>query len=308
MQEIYGRAFASTKVIRITYRCNAFCRFCNILPTNKKDPEIKNIKKRLKGIASSGGKRVAFSGGEPTLCKKLPHLIQYAFDCGIKQLELQTNGLLLADENYVKRLKTAGLKEIFFAFHSHIPEIYDKAVGVQGAYYKSVQAVDNLINHGMQVVFNPVVTSFTYKHLPAYINYLKQRFPAVKFLSLSVIQPHGLAWQHKQLIPRLCDIHPYLEKALAVAADNGLYVINPYCGVPFCIGSWYNHLFRCPEFCANYCYIKAGLNPPGDNNKIKTDICQECDLEKYCNGVWKNYVKIYPHPQLKPVSLKNIKQ
>ena len=41
--------------------------------------------------------------------------------------------------------------------------------------------------------------------------------------------------------------------------------------------------------------------------KIKGEQCKECKYDKLCEGVWKNYGKIYGLSELKPVSGEKVK-
>ncbi|MCX5726100.1 MAG: radical SAM protein, partial [Candidatus Saganbacteria bacterium] len=118
-------AFYNTLVIPVTYRCNLNCKYCYAPHTNRADMTLDEIKKT---IIAHNGKAIAISGGEPTLRDDLLEIIAIAKGAG-KKTVLLTNGLKLADLEYVKSLKASGIDQIFFSFDSFSEDFYDKFKG-----------------------------------------------------------------------------------------------------------------------------------------------------------------------------------
>ena len=57
---------------------------------------------------------VQLSGGEPTVRDDLPEIVAYAKEVGCKYVQLNSNGLRLAeDEDFTRRLAEAGLSFVF---------------------------------------------------------------------------------------------------------------------------------------------------------------------------------------------------
>jgi len=295
-------------LLRLGLACNADCLFCNVpsesyplqeMSTPQAKAEIDHL------LSLDEELKLDITGGEPTLRKDLEELIQYASRKGVKIIEIQTNGILLADKEYAKRLKLAGLNQAFVALHSSYPQIHDCLVGKKNAFNKCIEGINNLLESNVKVFLNPVITTKNYKNLPEYIHYIKDQFPGIKSMSLSVIQPRGRAENNKYLVPRYDIISPYMKKALILAKERGLPVYNPYCGVPLCIGGWHNYLKDCFEYCQNLTELKLGFEKTSFNSdKIKGPGCCKCDLNNFCNGVWKEYVEIHSFSGLKPVRLK----
>ncbi|TSA45274.1 radical SAM protein [bacterium] len=298
-------------VVRLGSRCNAKCLFCNVpaesydLPKAVSAEEIKteiaNLVNKQKNL------KISISGGEPTINKDLPEIIKFAKDNGIQTVEIQTNAILLRDKNFVKTLKKAGLDKAFVAFHSYVPEIHDYLVGRKGAYADCLAGIKNLVAEKIKVDLNPVVTSRSYKELPGYIRFVKKEMPEVKRVSLSVIQPRGRAWNNRNLVPRYGLISPYVKKTLELGKQMGIEIFNPYCGLPFCMGNWWKYLNNCAEFtekhlgCNQLNFVKTNVCPP--DYKIKACQCLVCDLERFCNGVWKEYAEIHSLSDLKPIAM-----
>ena len=296
-------------LLRLDSKCNAQCLFCNV------PPELYKLKKMSTSQARSEIDRLLsmdkelrldITGGEPTLRRDLVELIKYASKKGIKTIQVQTNGILLADKEYVERLKGAGLNKAFVALHSSNPAIHDYLVGIKGAFRKCVAGIKNLLEFNIEVVLNPVVTTKSYRFLPHYIEFLHNHFPQIKLISLSVIQPRGRGWNNRYLVPRYKNMDLYIRNTLYLAKKCNLIVRNPYCGVPLCIGGWYQCLEYCSDYCINRSRLKFGFRSDQLSlGKIKGLHCSICDLNNFCNGTWKEYALIYPLSDLKPIKRQN---
>ncbi len=296
------------RLLRLNLACNANCLFCNVPPESYPLQEMSTQQAKSeidRLIALDKELRLDITGGEPTLRGDLEELIEYASKKGAKVIEIQTNGILLANKEYVKKLKLAGLGKAFLALHSCYPEIHDFLVGRKGAFEKCVTGIKNLLKAGVEVILNPVITVKNYECLPDYIKFIKNNFPRIKSVSLSVVQPRGRAGNNKYLIPRYKVISSHIRKALTLAKKYGLIIYNPYCGVPLCIGGWHRYPEQCVEYCENLLKSKSGFGEDDFNaDKVKSPDCCKCDLNNFCNGVWKEYAAIYSFSDLKPVRLK----
>lgn len=275
-------------ITRLTTKCNEKCLFCNV-PPNSIEPHgieysiefIKNLKK---------GSYLEISGGEPTLCKELPDVINYAFNRGM-DVEIQTNAIALADKSKVAELQKAGLKYAFVSFHSHLPEIHDFLTGVKGSCEKTISGIKNLVDCGIETTVNMVLTIVNYKNLDEYVYFVYKEL-GVKNISLSVMQPRKFN-KHK-LIPEYSVLDEDVKNAVRMAEKINVKISNPVCGLPFCFGGWEKY----PELSLEYQMGKYGF--PFDKDKIKTQKCASCQAGKYCAGVWKEYLDLYSDETLQP--------
>jgi len=70
---------------------------------------------------------IAFSGGEPTLREDLFELVKFVADeYPLKSTALMTNGLKLADPNYVKKIKESSLIRVIFSFNGFSDKDYEE--------------------------------------------------------------------------------------------------------------------------------------------------------------------------------------
>ena len=133
------------------------------------------------------------------------------------------------------------------SFHSHIPAQHDHALGIKNSFEKCVKGIKKLLEAKIIVTLNPVVTTETYRRLPEYLRFVRKEFPKIKYISLSIVQPNGRAWTNKNIVPRYGAISPYVKKALSLGKKLNFTIMNPYCGLPLCIGDWWKYPIQCME-------------------------------------------------------------
>lgn len=139
---------ANFLIMPITDKCNQKCKFC-YYPNYKN--EYLSTEEIIK-IASSGPPLICLSGGEPTLHPDLPVIINKLEKMG-KRSKVLTNGLRLADLDFVKSLKAAGLKAVVLSlngFSNHILEQIDNAPCLE----EKLKAIDNLKAEGIKIEFS----------------------------------------------------------------------------------------------------------------------------------------------------------
>lgn len=109
-----------TALVEVTGRCNLGCPVCfaESGPKAPPDPDLDNLAERLVRLrAEAGACNVQLSGGEPTVRDDLPEIVAHARRAGFAFVQLNTNGLRLAEEaGYAARLASAGLASVFLQF------------------------------------------------------------------------------------------------------------------------------------------------------------------------------------------------
>ena len=136
---------ANFLVLPITDKCNQKCKFC-FYPNYKNEcvPVSEIIE-----IARAAAPVICLSGGEPTLHPDLPEIINKLENMG-KRSQILTNGLKLADLDFVKKLKKAGLKTVLFSmngFSDCILEQIDNAPCLE----QKLKAIENLKAQGIKI-------------------------------------------------------------------------------------------------------------------------------------------------------------
>lgn len=114
-------------LLEVTRRCNLHCRFCFADGGREAgDPGLDELKQAVALIMERCGRPLLqLSGGEPSLRDDLPELIRYAKSLGCPYVQLNTNGIRLADDlPYVQALFEAGLSFVFMQFDGVTDEVY----------------------------------------------------------------------------------------------------------------------------------------------------------------------------------------
>ncbi|MDD1724586.1 MAG: radical SAM protein [Methanospirillum sp.] len=143
--------------IDLTNRCNLNCEFCF---ANARacgfiyEPSLDQVRDMLTILRSelpNPTPAVQFAGGEPTLREDLIEIIKMAKDMGFLQVQLATNGLIIAnDPEYTLRLREAGLSTVYLHFDGVSKETNFKLV-------HDLRAIENLRKAKQGVVLVPTI-------------------------------------------------------------------------------------------------------------------------------------------------------
>lgn len=98
---------------------------------------------------------IVMSGGEPTMRDDLADLIAATRRAG-KNAAMNTNGVLLADRDLVKRLADAGLQYVLLAFNGASDSIYERINGRPLLDLKR-EAAQNLVDENMRFGLSPTI-------------------------------------------------------------------------------------------------------------------------------------------------------
>jgi len=126
----------------VTSRCNMGCPVCfaNANVDNHYDDLsiefIKDITKKWKNVT------ISLIGGEPTIREDLPEIIK-SIKKSCNTPILFTNGIKIANYNYLKKLKDAGLEEVHLQFDGFDDKVYESLRGRKLAKIKK-QALENI--------------------------------------------------------------------------------------------------------------------------------------------------------------------
>lgn len=179
------RQHTCTALIEITERCNLKCSFCfaSSGENNKaKDLDINTIRSMYESVLKySGICNIQISGGEPTLRDDLPDIIKLGHDMGFNFIQLNTNGIRLAEDmDFVKKLKEADLNSIFLQFDGTEDEIYEKLRGRKLLDLKT-KAIENCREQDIAVILVPtLVRDINLYNIGSILDYAMERIPAVR--------------------------------------------------------------------------------------------------------------------------------
>ena len=153
-----------TVQVDVTHRCNMGCLNCYIPNRSIPDLDAHWLEAQLKRLPAKRFLRLV--GAEPTMRDDLADLIVMVKACGHHPMIL-TNGLKIADRNYLRELKAAGLSMIYLSLNGVFDDaVYKKIDGARCASAKRA-ALDNLIAENMLTSIGMIVVRDLNEHLIA---------------------------------------------------------------------------------------------------------------------------------------------
>ncbi len=123
--------------IELSSRCNLSCAMCfhSQGKFKKQDMEEDLARLILEEISDKVYSIKLNWRGEPTLYEKLPEIIKYAKGLGIREVQMNTNGILIKSE-LAKGLVDSGLDRIIYSVDGHLARTYESVR--QGAKYDQI--------------------------------------------------------------------------------------------------------------------------------------------------------------------------
>lgn len=181
-QQAVVRRSTRRLVLQMGYACNARCSFCYYLGSIKagttRDYSTEEVKSKLREAKSLGLDQVDLSGGEPTIRPDLAEVISYARDLGFVKIAIITNGIRMANPEYVDMLVAAGLNDILLSTHGTTQEEHDGLTNVKGSFDRIRKATQNIARHPeVELRFNATITSVNYGSLDALFDMLHDYDP-----------------------------------------------------------------------------------------------------------------------------------
>jgi radical SAM protein with 4Fe4S-binding SPASM domain len=218
--EVFSRHFSDLPIlseVAITYKCNLRCVFCyagcncTTQPVNdEKVMSVAEIKTVLDKLWHEGRvPSVSFTGGEPTLHKRLPELIAHARERGMR-VNLITNGTRINGE-LAQRLADAGLDSAQVSLEGTSAEIHNLVTRGQSSFDRTVAAVGHLKSVGIRVHTNSTINRMNVHQMPDMPRFVREVLDNERF-SMNLLVPTGSAVVHPDLIVRYSEIGGWLEK------------------------------------------------------------------------------------------------
>lgn len=182
-------------LLEVTNKCNLQCPVCFAasLPDEQEQPGLAVIEGWYRMLMNSGGPyNIQLSGGEPTVRDDLPEIISMGKRLGFDFFQVNTNGLRLATDNeYVGRLKAAGLNCVFLQFDGMNDNVYTKLRGRALLDIKK-QVLEVCAAHDIGVVLVPtLVPGVNDEHIGDILKFAISRMPTVRGVHFQPISYFG---------------------------------------------------------------------------------------------------------------------
>ncbi len=297
--------------VKVGFACNNRCLFC--AQGHKREgcahvPFEELVARVEKGRETSD--ELVLTGGEPTMHPKLIEVIRRAKQLGYRQIQVQTNGRMLAYGKLVDDLVAAGATEFSPALHGHTAELHDSLTRAPGSFRQTVTGIRNVRARGLPIVSNSVVVRANTPHLPALVELLARL--GVGQAQLAFVHPVGTAWElFDEVVPRLSDVVGPIRQARAVSRRFGMTLVTE--AVPYCFLSGMEEL-AVEEHIPKTTVIDLDGKPfdysrwrPAEG-KAHGPPCEVCAERMRCEGPWREYPDRYGWDEFVPVASRSKSQ
>lgn len=243
MQSYQGR-FEPTRfedlTVTVDFHCHSACRFCIVQEGMNlfRGVPFEAFKKAVDDNGRTGlegtprYRRVTFTGGEVTLEKRLFDYLDYAREHGrFEHIRLQTNGRLMADAAFAKKLVDAGVDEFFVSLHGPDAETQDYISQRAGSFDEAWAGLLNLKALGVTLMTNTVLTTLNVEHLSRIVERVAELEPArMEFWNYLPMEDYA---DERELLVPMARLGPAMIAALDRAEEHGIPVAVKY--VPRCV-------------------------------------------------------------------------
>lgn len=312
------------EIIRITYKCNWKCKFCNVLKTNnfwENDVTSKEVIYKILYLSKKYNLEqrknliLSFSWGEPTLDKNLDKYIYLAKKIWIWTVEIQTNWTnLFKNHNLIDKYIKSWLDEIFLAQHSFDDEInkklwvyYQISDFISFVNYIESNKLDKKISINFNIVVNKINIFYVYDFILNLINIWFIKIISanwdsknnLKKISFWFVQPNWYANLNREevLLKYSDDEIKEVEKIVKLCEKNNILPDFHFVCPPLCILDY-------KKYNLEYARLKKLEDDNLNNNinsgnletykflwkeKAKFEECKKCENNNYCLWFYKNW-------------------
>ncbi len=119
-------------IMDLTNRCNLTCPVCFANANAAEylyEPSFDEVVKMLEDLANQKpvrADRVQFSGGEPTVRPDFLEIVKKAREMDFDYIQVNTNGIKMAELEYAQAAKEAGVENIYLQFDGLTDDVYQK--------------------------------------------------------------------------------------------------------------------------------------------------------------------------------------
>lgn len=281
--------------IDLTFKCNQNCIFCLAYDTDivghvEADEEL--VRQFIDIAYTAGKTEVTLQGGEPTQNVMLPYLARFLKKHDIKQVTLNTNGTLFSSKGKIQELVDAGIDIFNVAMPSHLEKVSDRITRTRGLFEKRNAAMRAIVECGGRLRVTGVICSWSYPYLEQYLRFIKNNISGEAEVSLNYLFIKGRAKLHMEVVPRLMEIKPHLEKAMDYARKNKLRLFVDR--VPLCLMKDYK------DYNVDYQKIKSNPGMINARERHESKKCRGCRLNSVCCSMPADYYRLFGDRELVP--------
>ncbi len=200
-------------IMDLTNRCNLTCPVCYANANAAGylyEPSYDEVVKMLECLVNQKpvrADRVQFSGGEPTVRPDFLDIVRKAREMGFYYIQVNTNGIKMADIEFAQAAKEAGVQNLYLQFDGLSDEIYEKTRGRKSLLEYKLQTIENARKVKLDVILVPVlVKGFNDREVGKIVKFAVKNYDVIS----------GIAFQPVSFVGRYSQSH-ILEKRYTLA-------------------------------------------------------------------------------------------
>lgn len=309
--------------IQLGHLCNNRCVFCSSgLITSFKlvgQEDVHPALGELDEARRRGARRVTFVGGEPTLQRDFPRILQHARDLGYEEIIVFTNGVRTQQRSYIEELCAGGPLTFRVSIQGGDRATHDRVTGRSGAFQRILDGLALMNELGQRITVNACLNVLSYASVGGYPE-LAQRYN-VQQVHLDQINPleignrppgylDTILVQYSKQAPHLARMLDEFDRKLGPDFDVNLGNI-PYCVMP----EWGHRIHHAGEQTTVVSANLDGLAPSGHDkyerkteHKLKPGSCEGCAFGPVCTGVFVEYAAKFGTEELVAVPLDRLRR
>lgn len=296
--------------LKVGFSCNNHCIHCVVSDKyTERDLyfyEIENILENY--INQYKTINLTLTGGEITCRDDFFNIIDYISslkkDGKIKFVDMQTNARLLSNISYFDAI-TNTIDFFLIAVHGNDGLTHDKITQVDGSFHQTVAAIERIVSKcgPQKIAIQTVINKVNYNKLKNICKYFCEQF-SIREFNITFPHPVGICY-NTNIVPRYQEVQQYINEAIHYCLEND---INPFLeALPYCI---FDEIIR--EYAINF-YREREINVVGfagekdgyidyqevsEKSHGKYASCTQCKFYNICNGIWNEYLDLYPNDNL----------
>lgn len=276
---LYERGLNSNSLV-LTSRCNLSCVMCP-QPRKQSDSDELTLSERILDLIQDPPLYIGITGGEPTL--QWSNLIRIVSHIRERfpgtSIQLLTNGVILQEFAKAKQLCDCCRNNLMICvpLYSDIDRYHDTIVGKYGAFWATLEALNNLARLGAYIELRTVLMRMNITRLGKWAEFVSRFLPFVGHIALMGIEPFAKAKSKiSEFLPKPTELSSQLKDCISHLNRVGIcpYIYN----VPLC------HL---PEAVWPFCRKSIS-----EWKRCYSSECSSCKLLPQCGGFFESWMNI----------------
>jgi pyruvate-formate lyase-activating enzyme len=301
----WARRLAPAFYLDVGNVCNQHCLYCAVPRDKAYRAECEDVEWVSAAAVGHGYDCAALIGGEPTVWPNLLPTLLKIREGGVGRVVLATNGLTLAEPDYLPELVAAGVDTVGLSLDDFDPAVQGRLTRHEANPELVEKALHNLAaSSDVHTYIYTVVTGALAGRMADHVANCLQwasRFSNPPAFIFAGLKPVATALQNW---PELAISMADTAKLVAEAVDglSGRATVA-YRDIPLCLP----HLD--PSYSLDLFHEQAaidlttGATRPAPLARDRTFVaaCEGCQLRKWCPGIYQDYVALHGDKEFHPV-------